>query len=103
MASIKLHVFRDVNSDNDGTENCDFRGDRFVGHEQGDEHRTVPQLEIDPAPEALIEKVLAFGPEVNSLLGDMLDLQPEAVQSLADALGLKGQGPVKLRFGVWDD
>lgn len=98
MASIKLHVYRGTNK---GTESCDFRGDKFIGHEQGDEHRTV--LEIDPASPDLIEEVLSLGPSINALLGRLTENQPAALGPIATGLGLEGDGPVGLRLGTWDN
>ncbi len=85
MASIKLHVgiFSDP-----GTESCDFRGDKFIGHEQGDEHRTV--LEKDPATDAEIALVLEHGPVLNRILDTLVP---------AESFGIEGGA----RIGVWDE
>lgn len=85
MAAIKLHA--GVFSDN-GAESCDFRGDKFIGAEQGDHHRTIS--EIDPASDAQIEQVLSFGPEINRLLDAMVP---------AEGFGVEAG----LRIGVWDE
>lgn len=97
MSSVKLHVFR---GEDDGTHSCDYRGDKFIGSPV-DEHRTV--LEIDPANEATVTAVIAKGPELNALLKDLTDAQPDALGPIASALGLKGTGKVGLRLGVWDE
>lgn len=88
MASIKLHIFV---GDNDGSESCDFRGDNFIGSEQGDEHRTV--AEIDPASEEQIGMALEFGPRLNQLLSRLIPADP------IEAIIGKEAG---LRIGVWD-
>jgi hypothetical protein len=98
MASIKIHAFRGTHT---GAEDCDFRGDKFVGHEQGDEHRTL--LEVDPAPDALVEAVLEVGAKLNALFGELTAAEPDALGTVASALGLDGEGPVGLRVGVWDN
>lgn len=104
MASVKVHVgkFSDP-----GTASCDFRGDKFIGKEQGDHHSTVRGLEIDPAPEALIEKVLEKGPKINQHGQDfsqgLLDLGLDlgALFELSSALG--GPEGASIRIGVWDE
>lgn len=98
MSSVKLHVFR--GSDN-GTESCDYRGDKFIGAPQGDSHRTV--AEIDPADEDLIKEVLETGPTTNRLFARIAELQPGFGGNLATLLGLEGSGPVGVRVGVWDE
>lgn len=95
-----MHVYRGTNA---GTESCDFRGENYIGHAQGDEHATVPQLEIDPASDALIAKTLETGPKVNALFDEIKQVEPEAFGQLASLLGLDGEGPVGLRVGIWDD
>lgn len=89
MAAIKIHGFV---GENDGTKSCDFRGDKFIGHEQGDEHRTI--FEIDPASDEQLELVLEHGPEINELLSKM-----SAASAVHSLLG-KSAG---LRIGVWDN
>lgn len=88
MPSIKLHVF---SGPNDGTESCDFRGDKFVGSQQGDQHRTL--MEKDPASDEEVAAVLALGPSINVVLSQMVP---------GDLIGIlwKNAG---LRLGVWDE
>jgi hypothetical protein len=100
MAAVKFHVFR---GDNNGSAGCDFRGEKFIGAEQGDHHRTIPQLEVDPASEDLISQVLTLGPSINALFDAICDKQPGQFGQLAGMLGLEGEGPVGIRVGVWDD
>jgi hypothetical protein len=102
MASIKFHVFRREGTD-PGILSCDFRGERFLGAEQGDYHRTIPQLEIDPASDELVARALQIGPELNSLFDEMHKAQPDSFGDIASALRLEGNGPVSLRVGVWDE
>ena len=97
MASIKLHVYRGENA---GDESCDYRGEKFIGSPV-DEHRTV--LEIDPADDVLVRQALMLGPDLNGLLKSLTDAQPAALGQVASALGLKGEGKVGLRLGVWDE
>ena len=85
MASIKIHAF--VGSDS-GTESCDYRGDKFIGHEQGDEHRTL--FEKDPATEEEIAAVLEMGPKLNALFDTLTP---------SEGFGIEGG----LRIGVWDE
>ena len=98
MASIKLHVFRGTDN---GSDSCDYRGDKFIGHEQGDEHRTV--LEIDPADELIVKDTLELGPDLNQLFSRLTASEPAELGVVATALGLAGSGPVGLRIGVWDE
>lgn len=100
MASFKIHVYRGTNA---GTESCDFRGDNFIGEAQGDHHRTIPQLEVDPASDELVSKTLELGPTMNALLDEIKEAQPDAFAGIATALGLGGDGPVGLRVGIWDN
>lgn len=108
MASIKVHVYRGADT---GAESCDYRGDRFVGSLQdprnvrqvADAHRTIPWLEIDPASEEQIEKVLQVGPAINASLAELIDIMPSFAAPLASTLGLEGSGPPALRIGVWDE
>lgn len=99
MAScIKLHWFV---GKNDGTGSCDFRGDKAIGSDQGDEHKTL--FEIDPADGDLVDDVLAFGPRLNRVLAKMT--ASKSIKALADIVGkLTGKGGALrgLRIGVWD-
>lgn len=98
MSAIKLHIFR---GDNPGIESCDFRGDNFIGSEQGDEHRTI--LEVDPASDELVSTVLSHAPAVNGLFQAIGAEQPDWLAKAAGLLSLDGNGPVGLRIGVWDE
>jgi hypothetical protein len=98
MASLKLHVYR---GENPGTESCDFRGENFVGAEQGDHHRTI--LEIDPATEGMVALALEQGVAMNAVFEMFKSQQPDFAGNVATALGLEGDGLVGLRFGVWDE
>ena len=97
MNSIKLHVFV---GENDGTESCDFRGDKKIGSAEGDEHKTL--AEIDPADDDLVDIVLTLGPKLNKVLSRMIN--SKAIGSILDVAGkLMGTGTKKgLRIGVWD-
>lgn len=88
MAAIKLHAY--TGSD-DGSESCDFRGDKKIGHAQGDEHTTL--FEIDPATDDQIEFFLENGPLMNAYLSQ---LKP------ATAV-LGSMTHAGLRIGVWDE
>lgn len=87
MAAIKVHV--GIFSD-DGTASCDFRGERFVGSEQGDHHRTV--LEIDPASDEEVELCLSVGPSLNQLFKRMVA-----------GAGILAEASAGARIGVWDE
>lgn len=64
--SIKLQLVTGTSHD------FDFRGDKFIGHNQGDEHKTL--LERDPASESDIQAIEEHGAEINAALGK-LDFQ----------------------------
>lgn len=99
MAAVKVQVVR-ANSENQ--EAVDFRGDKFRGKDSTppDYHRTI--LETDPAPDGLIEKVLALGPEINRLLSEIESIEPGFAGHIASVAGLEGEGPVGLRVRVMD-
>ena len=88
MNAIKLHFY--VGSD-DGTTACDYRGDKKIGSAEGDEHRTI--AEIDPADETMVALVLTAGPELNKMLARL-----DPAKAVEGLIG-KGAG---LRIGVWD-
>lgn len=89
MPAIKIHIYKGLNN---GSASCDFRGENFIGSGQGDEHRTI--AEIDPATPEQIALALNYGPTLNGLLDSFIPSEP-----LAGLLG----GEVGLRIGVWDD
>ena len=101
MPAIKFHIYRTDMGD-DGTENCDYRGSGEAGAGENDQHRTVPELEIDPASDALIEIVRENGPSANKLFAAAASQQPDWLDSAASILGLEGDGPIGLRVGIWD-
>lgn len=84
MAAIKIHAYVGSNT---GAGSCDFRGENAIGHEQGDEHRTI--FEIDPATEEDVAAVLQFGPQLNAII--------------AKATAAAGIGGGSARIGVWDN
>ena len=88
MAAIKIHA---VLGTDHGTESCDFRGPLFIGHDQGDEHRTL--AEDDPASEEAVALVLEFGPKANELFSRLLP-----AKGVGDVFGKDAF----LRIGVWD-
>lgn len=102
MPAIKFHVFRTEMGDS-GTENCDYRGAGETGPGENDQHRTIPELEIDPASDALIEIVRENGPSANKLFAAAAAQQPDWLDSAASLLGLEGTGPVGLRVGIFDE
>lgn len=94
--SIKLHWFV---GKNDGTGSCDFRGDKAIGSDQGDEHKTL--FEIDPADGDLVDIVLEAGPKFNRVLAKMT--AAKGFKEIAKAIGkLTGGKVMGLRIGVWD-
>jgi hypothetical protein len=113
MAAIKLHVFA---GHDDGSTECDFRKEKRIGKAQGDEHRTV--LEIDPATDAQVALAMLHGPDLNAaedamlkffaaLVGDdekFKELLKKSAAALHKALGGDGSATTcGLRIGVWDD
>lgn len=103
MASIKLHIGK---FSNPGTESCDFRGDKFIGKEQGDHHSTV--LEKDPASANEVELALQLGPKINAAFNDLKGLTGDIGMLPAKGLEIFGQlrgeeTGLELRIGVWDD
>lgn len=99
MATVKLHAY---SGDHNGFESCDFRGDKYVGRDQGDSHRTLAEWEYGPDVETNehIEDVLENGPEWNQMTARLLNgfQMPFEITVL---LGMMGAGE-KLRLGVWD-
>ncbi len=91
MASIKLHALR--HATDFGVDSCDYRGDKFIGHDQGDEHSTVLEKDFGPTvtENKEIALVLELGPEFNQLLRQM-------------TTPLHGIVPdAGFRIGVWDE
>lgn len=98
MASIKIHAAK-PHFANDGSESCDFRGDKFIGHEQGDEHMTIFERQ-DPTDEQ-IALVLENGPEWNRMNGFLLaEMIPSSI--FGGVLAIANVKPA-LRIGVWDE
>lgn len=106
MASIKTHLFA---GHDDGSESCDFRGQNAIGKPDGDEHRTIPQTETDPASQDAVDIALVAGPKANAkvqdglkeLLGENYGATAKVVHEL---LGGDGSATVfGLRVGVWDE
>lgn len=50
----------------------DLRGDKFVGKEQGDHHRTI--AEIEDAPDDIVAIALELAPRINAAAAEMFDL-----------------------------
>jgi hypothetical protein len=92
MAAIKIHGYEGTN---DGTVSCDFRGENAIGHAQGDEHRTL--FEIDPATPDEIEFVLNEGPKINKMLARMVPA--DAMKAIEVLSGGRKAG---VRLGLWD-
>jgi hypothetical protein len=106
--AVKFQVFR-TSSGQDGTENCDYTGDRapLLTKEQGDNHRTIPDSipffkEVDPASDEMIADVQAGGPILNRMFKRQYDKEPHEAAALASGLGLEGEGPVGLRVVLMD-
>lgn len=96
LACIKLHFFV---GKNDGTGSCDFRGDKKIGSDQGDEHKTL--LELDPADGDLVDTVLEIGPKINRVLAKMV--ATKAVKTVLGAISKVTGGKIAgFRIGVWD-
>jgi hypothetical protein len=95
MATITLHAYKGTD---DGTASCDYRGERFIGHEQGDEHRTIFEKEFGPGitTNAEIEAVLEHGPALNRVLSQMVP-----AVNLPEGFGSGSR--LGLRIGVWDE
>lgn len=94
-ASIKLHSFTTApgHEPHWGDESADFRGDKFVGAAEGDNHHVLPIAgEIKNASESVIALVLAEGPKINAVFRQLAETEPD---------GIPG-GRVGLRLGVWD-
>jgi hypothetical protein len=104
--AVKFQVFR-TSSGQDGTENCDYTGDRapLLTKEQGDNHRTIPQTETDPADENYIEAVREWGPKFNEAALELAKAHPAAeglATRIADFEKLEGKGDVALRVVLMD-
>lgn len=103
MASGKLHIGKFSNK---GTESCDFRGDKFIGKDQGDHHATV--LEKDPLSEFELNLILTEGPNINKALSSLdqvvatLGMEPsKGIEILGELRG--EETGLSLRIGVWDN
>ena len=90
MAKIKFQLVTGVNH---GTESADFRGDKFVGHDQGDEHRTLFQLQSES--ENVVNEALTVAPGFNAFLSK---LTPHT-----NAVDFLGGHDAFFRIGVFDD
>ena len=99
MASIKLHVYR-MDSGDQGETSVDYSGSGELGAGPEDQHRTV--AEVDPADDALVAFVLENAPAFNKVANAISRAAPPFVRNLAGLLGLRGDGPVSIRVGVWD-
>lgn len=95
MSSLKLQVVRNATGDT----SVDFRGDKFKGAPE-DNHRTF--AEIDPAPQGLIDLVLAEGPVFNAFLKQLETFEPGFAGNAAALLGLSGSGAVQVRARLYD-
>ena len=106
MASIKTHFFA---GHDDGSVSADFRDERYIGKAEGDEHRTVPQLEVDPASSEAVQIALAAAPVANAKFqAAMKDALGDNYKTVAGvvhkALGGDGTATVfGLREGIWDN
>lgn len=93
MTTIRLHAYRGTN---DGSASCDFRGANFIGHAQGDEHKTLLEKDVDDAS-PLVADVLQIGPQVNKILAGLY----EGIEAGQIEAALGG-AYIGLRIGVWD-
>jgi hypothetical protein len=103
MASVKFQIFRtsDPAGAPDPAVNWDYRGH---GDQVGfaDYHRTIPQLESDPASDEYLAEVVENGGALNKLLQSLVRHQPGWLGNLASILGLEGSGPIGLRVCIMD-
>lgn len=92
MDTIRLHGYHGLN---DGTQDCDYRGDKFIGEAQGDTHRTIAEIDDDGTIMShegfgqFVDEVLREGPKINGVLSRLRVNAPVI-------------GTVALRLGVWD-
>ena len=93
---VKLQIYRGDTPAN----HVDFRGDGFLGSPD-DEHRTV--VEGENVDQGFVDAVLNFGPQLNAMFDKLTSEQPAALEHVADALGLNGNGPVRLAIRVYDE
>lgn len=94
MTTIRIHSFTSTAAvPNDGTEDCDFRGEKFIGAAEGDHHHTLFEKDVDES-DPLVAETLAVGPTFNRWLGKL-----EA--GIVAGIHLGGEVP-RLRAGVWD-
>lgn len=91
-----------------GFPSCDFRGDKFVGKDQGDGHHEL--WKIDNASPQLVAAVLRGGPELNkrlltanpaSLKGLIEEILPDFADEILEHAGDFGIEIPNFRIGVW--
>lgn len=104
---IVLHFFV---GPNDGSVSCDYRGDNYIGHKDGDEHAAIKTWH-NPT-QAQVDWVLANGPGINagvstieSMLGETTAEISKYAESFANQL-LGGSPDIAgkvmgIRIGVW--
>ena len=86
-----------------GAASADFRGDKWVGHMQGDEHHCL--FALKSLDSLVVEELLVVLPGLNAaiLAGEGHALGnlhlPDSIGGAMAALG----GIPNLRFGIWDN
>lgn len=100
MASVKVHAY---SGPHDGQGSCDFRGENYVGKNEGDRHRTLFEWEYGDGVDTNehIEETLRDGPGMNRVMARLIKADGLPFE-LKLFLGMIGAGE-KLRIGVWDE
>ncbi len=103
--ALKIHSYTTSggHTAHTGAESADFRGDKWVGHMQGDEHHAL--FVLKSLDSAVVEELLTVLPKLNAAIlagggHSVGDLHlPDSIGGALAALG----GLPNIRFGIWDD
>lgn len=91
--TIRLHSYTtaDGHEPATGEQNADFRGENFVGHAQGDGHKTLLEYDVEETS-PVVSEVLLLAPDANKLFRKLYEAQVKESD--------RDQIPC-LRIGVW--
>lgn len=107
MKTQKSHLFAGHDA---GTESADYTGDKFIGKEQGDEHRTIQEnsnVEDENVP-IVLETCKRINNEFQKAIRNACEElgidYVSVAQTVHKLLGGDGTATVfGIRSGVWDD
>lgn len=101
--SIKFHSFTTDPgfTPNYGDVSADFRGDKFIGSAQGDEHHTL--MELKNPSQAEIDAFLVEGPVINAELKKLnLASKVSGILGTSSVAGIAESLIPNLRIGLFD-